>query len=99
MLTYADVAWEAMLQSEERRLSAESSVECLLQAVQAAEEKTAALEHSLRVQGEAMAELKTQVLTYAHVCSRMLTYAHVWRRWRSSRRKSSRMLTYAHVCC
>ena len=77
MPTYADVAWEAMMQSEERRLSAESSVECLLQAVQAAEEKTAALEHSLRVQGEAMAELKT-LLTYADGCSRMSSRC----RWR-----------------
>ena len=68
MLTYADVAWEAMLQSEESRLSAESRAECLLQAVQAAEEKTAELERNLRVQGQAMAELKTQVLTFADVC-------------------------------
>ena len=68
MLTYADVAWEAMLQSEESRLSAESRAECLLQAVQAAEEKTAELERTLRVQGQAMAELKTQVLTFADVC-------------------------------
>jgi hypothetical protein len=75
-----------MLQSEESRFSAESKVECLLQAVQAAEEKTAGLEWALRVQGEAMAKLKTQVLTYAHVCSRMLTYTDVWRRRRSSRR-------------
>ena len=77
MLTWRGRRCDFALQSEERRLSAESRAECLLQAVQAAEEKTAELERALRVQGEAMAALKTQVLTYAHVCWRMLTYAHV----------------------